>query len=156
MDKRTCTQCKTVQQSQAASSEVCNTGMNLGCAELSDRSQTQRVHKALCNRPHAETEDGARSPRARGGGVTAPGMGAPAATALSQILLAVGDLTSLGTDEHIQCTANYMSTETLPFSISPPASPNMTCIQALTLFRHGTALRERASEGGAENVQFKY
>lgn len=45
------------------------------------------------------------------------------AMALSQILLVVGDLTSLGTDEHIQCTANYMSARNPSFLNQPSCQP---------------------------------
>lgn len=80
-----------------------------------------------------ETERGATVPegaRGRGDGTRT---GAPVVTVLFRTLLVVGDLTSLGTEECIHCTANYTSTETLPFSVSPPASPNMTYIQAVIL-----------------------
>ena len=102
-------------------------------ARLRGHRPRASVHKAFCNRLHAETEDGVWLPRARGGQVTALDTGVPVVMALSQTLLVVGDLTSQGTEEHVHCTANYMSTETLPYSVSPPASPNMTCIQAVTL-----------------------
>lgn len=112
------------------------------------------VHRAFCKRLHMETERGATVPEgARGRGDSARnGSACPDGTVPNLACGGRPDLTGHRRVHSLHCKLYVNPSFLSQPSCQPQHDLHSSCN---SVFCHGIALRERVSEDGRENVQFK-
>lgn len=164
MGKQTCTQRDTMQQSQEASSDVsCATPWtNLKLAELSDRSQTQEGTDAGF-RPQGVLQEATHGDRTRGDGSrgsAGEGWRHPNGSSCRDGTvpnLACGGRPDLTGHRRVHSLHRKLYVNRNPSFFSQPSCQPQHDLHSScnSVFCHSIAVRERASEDGRENVQFK-